>query len=95
MKVTLDGIDITDALTTMQGLDLPPDPTGSGGIYPSEDSGAWYDLLRVINNDRRLAEGFFDGGYDNGTHTLILTDDQGRSFDCRMQIRKKYTARNR
>lgn len=95
MKITLDGFDITEELTDQQGYDLPPDPTGIGGIYPSKDSGAWFDLLRVINSRREFRDGFFDGGYENGTHTLIVTDDEGREFDCRLLLRKKYTARNR
>lgn len=95
LKFYLDDIDITEEIAN-QGYALPASVTEEWyGIYPSKDSGTWFDLLRVINENKYLSDGFFDGGAENGTHTLVILEDTGKHFECRLQLRKKYTARNR
>lgn len=90
IRVLLDGQDITASLNKQYPL-----PTSAvNGIYPSRKAGEWYDLLACIDENESLKKNFFNGG-DLGVHELQIVDSVGVSYQCRVLLRMKYSARNR
>lgn len=85
MRVTIDSIDVTEALNRQHPL-----PENPGGILPNSDKG-WYDLLRVISSNQTLKNNFFKGNM----HRMQIIDDSGRQFDVKVIVRAKYSALNR
>lgn len=86
----LDGQDITTSLNEQYPL---PEAV-STGIWPSRNSGEWYDLLKCISDNQTLAQSFFNGG-DNGVHMMEIINPEGSKFEVRLLLRMKYSARNR
>lgn len=85
LKVTLDGYDITAAMN--QQYPLPETP---GGILPDASAGKWYNLLKIIDQTPGLRDHYFEGG----VHLMKIQDSTGRSFEVKMLLRSKYSARN-
>ena len=94
IRVTLDGRDITESLKQQYPL---PDSSASG-VFPDRSAGRWYNLLPCINADPVLKANFFNGDTNGnqygGVHELKMTDENGRSFQMRVLVRMKYSARN-
>ena len=91
IKVSLDGHDITATLNSQYPL---PESTGNG-IFPSRETGKWYDLLECIDKNETLRKNFFNAsGSYGGVHELRVEDPKLGSFNMRVIIRSKYSARN-
>lgn len=89
IRVLLDGQDITESLNKQYPL---PD-SAVNGIYPSRKAGEWYDLLACISENEALKKNYFNGG-DYGVHEMQIVDSSGNSYQCRVLLRMKYSARN-
>lgn len=89
IKVLLDGQDITASLNKQ----YPLPSSAVDGIYPSRKAGEWYDLLACISENEALKKNYFNGG-DYGVHEMQIVDSSGVSYQCRVLLRMKYSARN-
>lgn len=85
LKVMLDGYDITSAMN--QQYPLPDNPAG---MLPDASAGRWYNLLKIIDQTPGLRDHYFEGGI----HRMQVVDSTGRSFEVKMLLRSKYSARN-
>lgn len=91
IKVYLDGQDITNTLNSQYPL---PDSTG-GGVFPSRETGKWYDLLACVDKNETLRKNFFNAsGSYGGVHELKIEDPDGAVFNVKVLVRNKYSARN-
>ena len=91
IQVRLDGQDITQSLNKQYPL---PDTAGDG-VFPSRETGKWYNLLTCINENETLKNNFFNAsGNYGGVHELSITDPTGKTFTMRVILRSKYSARN-
>lgn len=95
IRVTLDGQDITASLNRQYPL---PSSTATG-VWPDRSAGKWYDLLACVAENETLAANFFNGDMNGsnpygGVHEMCVIDDTGASFQMRVLLRMKYSARN-
>lgn len=91
IRVYLDGQDISDSLNRQYPL---PESAGDG-IFPSRETGKWYNLLSCIDENETLKENFFNAsGSYGGVHELTVVNPSGSSFTMRVILRSKYSARN-
>lgn len=85
INVFLDGYDITANLNAQYPL-----PENPGGVLPDAGAGRWYDLLKIIDEVPALRGSYFQGG----VHQMTVVDSTGRSFEMKLLLRQKYSARN-
>lgn len=87
IRVFLDEQDITDTLASQHPL-----PSANDGVYPNKSRSDWWDLLPAISANAALRDRFFND--NNGVHELRI-EEGGRTFDVKVLLRVKYSARNR
>lgn len=87
VTVFLDGQDITADLNAQYPL---PDKI-QAGIFPDNTHNHWWDLWKCVQNNGTLKANY----QSNAIHILQITDTSGGTYDAKIILRTKYTARNR
>ena len=87
ITVYLDNIDITDSLNKQYPLPSALAP----GVFPDNNHNHWWDLWTCIQNNATLKS-----NYQNyAVHLLQIQDSNGGTYNAKLILRTKYTARNR
>jgi hypothetical protein len=87
VTVFLDGQDITAALNEQHQL---PNKI-SAGIYPDNTHNHWWDLWKCVQGNNTLKQLY----QSMAVHTLEVKDSAGGTYNAKIILRSKYTARNR
>lgn len=89
VTVKLDDIDITEDLRSQHPQRFPE--AISAGIYPDNSHSKWWDLWACVQAHQELREAY----QKNAIHELVIEDTAGGTYDAKIILRTKYTARNR
>lgn len=87
VTVYLDGEDITGALNEQHSLP----PKIEAGVFPDNTHNHWWDLWKCIQSNANLKNSY----QDNAIHRLEIRDSGGGTYNAKIILRTKYTARNR
>lgn len=87
VTVTLDDVDITADLNAQ--YPLPAEI--SAGIFPDNTHNHWWDLWVAVQAHEQLVLNY----QNNAVHILKVKDSAGGTYDAKIILRTKYTARNR
>ena len=87
VTVFLDGVDITSELNSQYEL---PDKI-SAGVFPDNSHNHWWDLWKCVQKNAQLKELY----QTTAIHTLEIKDSTGGTYNAKIVLRTKYTARNR
>lgn len=87
VTVTLDGEDITADLNKQYPL---PERLYAN-IFPDNSHNHWYNLWICIQENATLKKAY----QNNAIHELRVIDSAGGTYNAKIILRTKYTARNR
>lgn len=87
ITVFLDGQNITNSLDAQ----YPLPQALSAGVFPDNTHNHWWDLWKCIQSNDTLKENY----QNNAIHTLQVIDSSGGTYNAKIILRTKYTARNR
>jgi hypothetical protein len=87
VTVFLDGEDITADLEEQYPL-----PSNLyAGIFPDNSHNHWYNLWRCVQRNSTLRQSY----QNKAIHELKVVDSAGGTYNAKIILRTKYTARNR
>lgn len=87
VSVYLDNVNITDSLNEQYPLPESLSP----GVFPDNTHNHWWDLWVCIQKDETLRNNY----QKYAVHTLQIQDSVGGTYNAKLILRTKYTARNR
>lgn len=87
VTVFLDGEDITADLEEQ----YPLPPNLYAGIFPDNSHNHWYNLWRCVQRNSTLRQSY----QNKAIHELKVVDSAGGTYNAKIILRTKYTARNR
>lgn len=87
LTVFLDDVDITNDLDAQ----YPLPQALSAGVLPDNTHNHWWDLWKAVQAHEQLKL-----NYQNyAVHKLVVKDSAGGTYNAKIILRTKYTARNR